>query len=160
MIDLDLADESEWPTDDLIGLRTQVMVELERRTRLETLPQQAADAITAYQEAIGLGTGEAWTQPDSYLTAYRLGATVTHDGKEWVSTRDGASGEPGVDLGDWVEVVPEGEIPVWVQPMAGQEYPVGAVVSHNGHLWRNDHVGPNGWEPGVTGSQWTDLGPA
>lgn len=36
----------------------------------------------------------------------------------------------------------------------------GALVTHHGHVWRNDHGAGNAWEPGTTGSQWTDLGPA
>lgn len=53
----------------------------------------------------------------------------------------------------------EPEYEDWQQPSAGSEYDPGAKVTHNGHLWRNDHTGPNGWEPGTVHSQWTDLGP-
>lgn len=122
----------------------------------------AADTEAVIRAIVATATppadGLEWVQPTGYQNAYRQGSTCTHNGKTWKASRDGATGEPGVETADWVEVVPEGVIPEWVAPHAGQEYPPGAKVTHNGHLWRNDYALPNGWEPGVTGSQWTDLG--
>ena len=48
------------------------------------------------------------------------------------------------------------EIPDWVQPTAGTEYPIDAVVFHNERIWRNTHPA-NAWEPGTQGSQWVDV---
>src|SRR5690606_4415762 len=122
-----------------------------------TIPDVITAANGSYWD--GQEQGQPWRPVTSYVDAYPLGWEVTHNGKTWVALREGASGEPGVVTGDWQEKQEPGEIVDWVQPQAGSEYPVGAIVRHNGHLWRNDHTGPNGWEPGTTGSQWTDLGP-
>ena len=103
--------------------------------------------------------GQPYVAPTGYQNAYAKDTTCTYAGKTWRALRDGAVGVPGESPGDWQQVAGPGEIVDWVQPQAGSEYPVGAIVRHNGHLWRNDHTGPNGWEPGTTGSQWTDLGP-
>lgn len=45
----------------------------------------------------------------------------------------------------------------WQQPIAGltDKYQQGAVVRHNGILWRSEYPGQNVWEPGVIGTeQW------
>lgn len=84
---------------------------------------------------------------------------MTHSGKTWVATQDGAAGEPGVDDG-WRQVAEDdGPVP-WTAPHAGEEYPPGARVTFGGRLWRNDLGGPNGFQPGQPGAGWTDLGAA
>ena len=40
----------------------------------------------------------------------------------------------------------------WVQPEGAHDaYPAGALVLHNGSVWRNTHGDGNVWEPGVSG---------
>lgn len=100
---------------------------------------------------------------DGYIWENELEAngfipTAPHSGWKIVSTieeHDNPEPEPEPD--------PEPETPgieytPWVQPSAGTEYAIGAIVSHNGHLWENTYD-RNGWEPGQPHSQWTDLGP-
>ena len=100
-----------------------------------------------------------YVEPTGYQNAYLKDVLVTKDGKKYRSTRNGANGIPG-DSPDWI-LEPDGdEVLEWEQRQAGSEYPVGSIVSLEGRLYRNDHNKPNGWKPGTTGSQWTDIGPA
>lgn len=160
---MSLPDLDHLTDTDLQALLGQVYTEVQRRQTLAAAPQEAQQVAARYLTA---RDGEpdpdnppAWQPVTGYHDAYPSNWTVTHTEKTWTSTRDGASGEPGQSP-DWREVATDGEILPWVQPHAGSEYPVGAVVSHIGRLWRNDHSAPNGWQPGVPGSQWTDMGPA
>jgi len=43
----------------------------------------------------------------------------------------------------------------WTQPVAGltDKYQHGAIVGHNGSLWRSDFAGQNVWEPGAVGTE-------
>lgn len=104
----------------------------------------------------GLAEGDEWRAPAGYHDTYPLDWVVSHGGKRWRSTVMGNAWEPGVS--GWAEILEEGDIPEWRQPHAGEEYAPGALVTHNGHLWRNDLETPNGWEPGAQGAGWTDLG--
>lgn len=149
---------TELADDELDALRVEVLIEQERRAALVNIPLQMEAANRAYLAAEGVTEGAPYDAPTGYQNAYPLGFTVTHNGKTWKASRNGATGEPGVVLGDWTEVVPENVVPEWRRPQAGQEYAPGAVVSHNGRLWKNTHTGPNGWEPGTQGAQWTDIG--
>ena len=110
-------------------------------------------------EDTGRAPGEKYVPPTGYHDAYPKGWEVQDDGAEWIATRNGATEIPGEGF-DWVRKTPENEIPIWAPVQAGSEHAVGVIVSHKGRLYRNDHTGPNGWEPGTTGSQWTDIGPA
>lgn len=136
----------------------------ERVSLLEQPVQRIAEAFAQQEEAArtalaseGLEEGEPWRSPSGYHDTYPLDWVVTHNGKQWRSRVMGNAWEPGVS--GWEEILAEGEIPEWRQPHAGEEYAPGAQVAHNGHLWTNVHTGPNGWEPGVPGSQWRDDGP-
>ena len=50
--------------------------------------------------------------------------------------------------------------PVW-KPWDGisKDYAFGAVVSHNGKLWRSDYNGQNVWKPGEPGTEnlWVEI---
>ena len=50
--------------------------------------------------------------------------------------------------------------PEWV-PWDGlsDNYQNGAIVAHNGKLWKSTHVGQNVWEPGTTGTEslWVEV---
>lgn len=127
---------------------------------LITNPEVIETANQIYLASEGVQDGDPWRPVTGYHDAYPLGFTVHHDGKLWVSLRAGASGEPGNAPGDWQEYQEPGQAVDWVQPQAGSEYPVGALVRHDGRIWENTHTGPNGWMPGAPGSQWTDVGPA
>ncbi len=48
----------------------------------------------------------------------------------------------------------------WVQPQGAHDaYERGAVVTHDGQAFRNDHGGLNPWEPGTLNSGWTPIWP-
>ena len=52
----------------------------------------------------------------------------------------------------------EATAPQWVQPVGAHDaWPVGALVSHAGHVWRNTAGVVNVWEPGADGPvpTWT-----
>lgn len=149
----DLADADLYTATQKLG------AEMQRRHTMASAETIIGQANRDWLGAAGREPGQPWIQPTGYHDAYPHGWEVTHGGKTWTSTRNGASGVPG-ESPDWREVATEGQVLDWSQPHAGSEYPVGAIVRHNGRIWRNDHVTVNGWEPGTTGSQWTDLGPA
>lgn len=54
------------------------------------------------------------------------------------------------------------EYPAW-KPWDGisKDYQYGAVVSHNGQLWRSEYQGQNVWEPGTIGTEslWVPYTP-
>lgn len=144
----------------------QIVVVLSSARAEQYRRQTIAGAVNAVPEirgallaAEGQESGGPFVPPTGAHNAYPKDWIVTHDGKEWEATREGAHGVPG-ESGDWRQVAEEGEILEWVAPTgAHNAYDPGSLVVHNGHVWRNDHTSPNGWEPGTTGSQWTDLGP-
>lgn len=148
----------EYTDDELEGLRREIGRELERRRTVNDAAQEIDDVVARYQEAIGRKDGDPYEPPTGYLNAYFEGAIVTHDGKEWIATRNGATGVPG-ESPDWIEKVPEGVIPEWEQRHAGSEYEPGAIVQYEGTIYRNDLEVPNGFRPDVPHSGWTDLGP-
>lgn len=156
---MSLPDLASLTDADLVDLQAACARELERRADLANIAATVERGLADYRQAAGIIDGGEYTPPTSYLDAYPLGWVVTYDGREWRSLRDGATGIPG-ESPDWREIAPEGVILPWVQPHAGGEYPVGAVVSHQGRLWRSDYEGLNGWEPGQPHSGWTDIGPA
>ena len=62
---------------------------------------------------------------------------------------------PDVAISLWTEISIE-EWPEWVQPTgAGDGYPLGAKVSHNGKHWINVGKDDNEYEPGVWG--WEEV---
>ena len=104
-------------------------------------------AITATAETTH-EDGEEWSQPLGGHDAYRLGITVTHNGKTWVNLTAWNTHEPGVS--GWREVAQEGPA-AWVQPTGAHDaYPAGAQVTHAGQTWTSTIDG-NVWEPGLFG---------
>lgn len=158
----DLSDATAWPDDALDALRIAVLTEQERRQTLATYPDRVAAANASARRADpGSLTvhvdGDPYQPVTGYQDAYPVGAIVTFGGRRWQATQDGAWMEPSQGRSGW-ELLPEdGVIDAWVQPMAGAEYPPDAIVTHNGHTWQNTYGGPNGWEPGTTGAQWTQI---
>ena len=145
--------------EDLAALLDAARAEYQRRRDLTSAIGSTPGLIDAYLTSTGREMGEEYVPPTGYHDAYPRGWDVRNGGDVWTATRDGARGIPGESV-DWVRKTPKNEIPTWVPVQAGMEYAVGAIVSHKGRLYRNDHTGPNGWKPGTTGSQWTDIGPA
>lgn len=134
-------------------------VEQDRRATLLQALQGEPALMAAYQESLGRVDGAQWQKPTGYHNAYMKGQVVTWEGQEWEARRDGAIEMPGMS-DDWRLIQPPGVIPEWVQPSGYLgAYDPGAIVQHNGHVWRNDHNAGNAWEPGTTGAQWADLGP-
>lgn len=99
---------------------------------------------------------EPWVQPQGSHDAYRTGAYVTHDGKNWLATIDYNVWAPGV-MG-WAEhgAEPGPYPPIWVQPGSAEDaYPIGAHVEHH-HPNRTDiywesKIAANTTEPGADG---------
>ena len=143
---------------ELAALLDAARAEHFRRRDLANAVEAFPEMREAYLDSIGRGQGEAWQEVTGYENAYPEGWTVTHNGSEWVSLINGNTLEPGVS--GWREVLPENVLAEWQAPAGYQDaYEPGAIVTHQGHVWRNDHTAGNAWEPGTTGSQWADLGP-
>lgn len=105
-------DTESWP--EFLGW--VVGEERARRDSLPAVEQAEAELIVQLQDAGTVDaptTGEgAWARPTSKLTAYRPGATVTHQGRVWRNERRGMNGqEPGERFSGWVDVTPEPEQP-------------------------------------------------
>jgi hypothetical protein len=98
----------------------------------------------------------AWIQPTGVHDAYSKEAIVRHNGQFWRSLLDGNVWEPSVAEWRRTALVAPGEpepLQPWVQPTgAGDAYPLGARVTHNGQTWTSI-ASANVWEPGVYG--WT-----
>lgn len=154
-----MPDFTDMPLDELQELLAAAQEELNARTLADQYGAKIDQVIREYASAAGrdLEDGAEYVPPSGAHNAYPKGAIVTYEGKTWRATRAGANGVPGQSP-DWWLIPEEGEIPAWSQPHAGTEYELGAIVTHNGHVWENTHD-VNGWEPGTQGSQWKDLGP-
>jgi hypothetical protein len=117
--------------------------------------KQAADRAildaTAALAAAAHDDGQPWTQPTGAHDAYRLDATCTDGGKDWVSLIDFNVHRPGIS--GWREVGTEW--PDWVQPTGSHDaYSKAAKVTHSGLHWISDLDG-NVWVPGQYG--WTQA---
>lgn len=154
-----MIDVASLSDDELAAVLDLARAEYQRRRDLTAALDTTPGLIEALLSATGRENGANYVPPTGYHDAYPKGWEVSDDGAEWIATRDGARGVPGEGF-DWVRKTPKNGIPIWAPVQAGSERAVGVIVSHKGRLHRNDHTGPNGWEPGTTGSQWTDIGPA
>lgn len=98
--------------------------------------------------------GQAWVQPSGAHDAYPVGATVTHNGSDWVSLTPFNVWEPG--FSGWREEVAEG-YPVWVQPTGAHDaYQTGDRVAYDGQDWEST-VDSNVYPPGVVPGQWVTI---
>ena len=90
------------------------------------------------------------------LDAYREGARVIHDGREWESTTPANVWEPGVS--GWRELVPEDVGPVtWVQPTGAHDaYRTGDGVSFEGRVYRS-LTDSNVWSPASHPAGWEEI---
>lgn len=145
-------------TDTEIALLiAEAQAEQQRRAVLAQAVAHETGLRAAYLATQGQKPGGEYIKPTGAHNAYPKAWEVTHDGKRWMALRDGAHELPG-ESHDWQQVAEPGEILEWWPPQAGTEYPLGAIVTHQGHVWRNEHD-RNGWQPGTPHAQWTDLGP-
>ena len=145
--------------DDLAALLDAARAEYQRRRDLTSAIDSTPGLIEALLTTTGRADGEEYVPPTGAHDAYPKDWTVRQNGKTYRSTRNGAKDIPG-ESPDWIQEPDGDEVLEWEQRHAGSEYPVGSIVSLEGRLYRNDHSRPNGWKPGTTGSQWTDIGPA
>ena len=153
-IDLDrISDIPDMDVEEALGI---LYAEAARRATLRAIPTAIEEAAAAWREASPREDWDEYVEPTRYHDAYSFDALVTHEGKRYKATRNGAVGIPGQSP-DWWQVSIDQPVK-WVRHHAGSEYPVGAEVIHKGKLWRNDHTAPNRWEPGTVGSKWTDIG--
>lgn len=144
-------DLSGYTDDDLTQLRSDILVELDRRAKLASIPEVMETLNKQYLEADGVQQGQEWVQPTGAHDAYPMDWQVTHNDKTWQSLCSANVWEPGV--ANWSEVVPVGTVPEWIQPTGATDaYAQGAHVMHNSQEWSSD-VADNVWEPGVFG--WT-----
>ena len=142
--------------DELARAARAVQVELDRRRLERDLPARIDSLIGEYQAAQGLGQGEAWKAPTGAHDAYRQGATVTHNGKEWESLTPANVWEPGVS--GWREVAAESAGPAeWVQPTGAHDaYKRGDRVRFGGKNYESLMDG-NVWSPAAYPAGWKEL---
>ena len=127
----------------------------ERRLTLESSQERMEEIAADYAAAIGRVDGDPWQAPHGAHDSYREGATVTHDGKTWVSLIDWNVHAPGVS--GWREVT-EGDAPAaWVQPTGAHDaYQTGDVVSFEGRVYRSTIDG-NVWSPSAYPRGWEKV---
>lgn len=93
------------------------------------------------------------TRPELQQQLEYLAARVTAAEARLDALEAGQSGETGGET----------NYDEWEQPIAGltDKYQQGAIVRHNGILWRSEYPGQNVWEPGVLGTEalWTEYTP-
>lgn len=91
------------------------------------------------------------TRPELQEQLEYLASRVTALEAKVAALEAGQSGETGGET-DYDE---------WQQPIAGltDKYQQGAIVRHNGILWRSEYPGQNVWEPGVLGTEslWVEY---
>ena len=149
-------DLTEYTDEQLNELEQAIAEERDRRYITANMPEQIEQMIGAYQDANGLGTGEEWKAPTGAHDAYRAGAVVTHDGKEWESLTPANVWEPGVS--GWREAVAEGAGPAeWVQPTGAHDsYKKGDRVRFEGKNYESLMDG-NVWSPAAYPAGWKEL---
>ena len=68
--------------------------------------------------------------------------------------------EEKLEAGETPSDTPAEEYDVW-EPWNGvsNKYQPGAIVTHNGKLWKSIHTGQNTWEPGTVGTErlWVEY---
>lgn len=143
-----------WTDEDLDALRVAVLTEQERRRLIADAPAQAVALADRYAAAIGRQDGDPWQAPTGAHDAYRQGATVTHDGRQWESLTPANVWQPGVS--GWRELVAEG-YPAWVQPSGAHDaYKKGDRVSFNGGDYES-LIDGNTWSPTAYPAGWRKL---
>src|SRR5690625_4479815 len=80
---------------ELHNLGTSLQAELDRRAITTDAPALIGRILASVLNANGYEPGDEWEQPTGYENAYPNDWHVTHNGKQWVSTRHGATGTPG-----------------------------------------------------------------
>lgn len=148
-------------------LRQILRDEETRRAALPFIAEREDEIVREYQEAHPPKVDEAtglpiWGPPTGAHDAWPIGAVVIYEGQQWVNTHHAPNAwEPGNPQHMWEQLTfPEPEPdapehPAWVAPSGAHDvYPPGAIVEHNGSLWRNIHTAGNSWEPGNPQHQW------
>lgn len=117
------------------------------------------DAVLAHPAfAPVLATLQQATEYAAWQTgvAYTVGTVVEHDGRLWRCVQSHSSQSdwsPPVVPALFVTAHRPGEIPEWTQPAGAHDaWPLGALVTHNGQVWRST-IAANVWPPG-TASLW------
>ena len=140
--------------DEARELLARVYADIQRRDAIAQAPAQAEALAAAYAAAIGRQDGDPWQAPTGAHDAYRQGATVTHDGRQWESLTPANVWQPGVS--GWRELVAEG-YPAWVQPTGAHDaYAIGDRVSFEGSDYESTIAG-NTWSPTASPAGWRKL---
>ena len=127
----------------------------ERRLTLESSQERMEEIAADYAAAIGRVDGDPWQAPHGAHDSYREGATVTHDGKTWVSLIGWNVHAPGVS--GWREVTKGGVPAAWVHPTGAHDaYQAGDVVSFAGRVYRST-INGNVWSPSAYPRGWEKV---
>lgn len=128
--------------------------------------------MSGWREITPDGSPPPWLQPTGAHDAYRAGAIVTHNGKEWRSLLDSNvwppdTYPPGWELTEPTGAEPGNDIPPDDEPdpdvpaawSAGVVYAIGDQVTHDGAVYRcqQAHTSQPGWTPSAVPALWTAL---
>lgn len=150
-----MIDFTGYTVAELLVILRDLNTAIERQTALERAPETMRELADDYAAALGRVDGDPWQAPQGAHDSYREGATVTHDGKTWVSLIDWNAHAPGVS--GWREVT-EGDAPAaWVQPAGAHDaYQTGDVVSFEGRVYRS-LIDSNVWSPASHPAGWEEV---
>lgn len=150
-----MIDLTGYTAAELAAIVRDATAAYERRLALESAQERMEEIAADYAAAIGRVDGDPWQAPQGAHDSYREGATVTHDGKTWVSLIDWNVHAPGVS--GWREVT-EGDAPAaWVQPTGAHDaYQTGDIVSFEGRVYRSTIDG-NVWSPSAYPRGWEKV---
>lgn len=151
-----MIDLTGYTAAELAVIVRDATIAYERRLTLESSQERMEEIAADYAAALGRVDGDPWQTPQGAHDSYREGATVTHDGKTWVSLIDWNAHAPGVS--GWRELAPEGAGPAeWVQPTGAHDaYQAGDVVSFAGRVYRS-LIDSNVWSPSAYPRGWEKV---
>lgn len=102
-----------------------------------------------------LTDAETWTDDD--LDALRA-AVLTEQERRYTRDNAASQAEHLAELYSWATGAQDGD--EWKPPTGAHDaVPSSRVRKHKGRYWKNDHPGPNPWEPGTLNAPWTEVWP-
>lgn len=140
--------------EELEDLKAQVADE-ETRIWSETYaPGEVDGTVSMWHHVHGFRDGDPWTEPQTAVEDYPVGAIVTHNGGTWLNLRSCNSTEPpgrGWRRED-ARAAPRQPDP-WD---ADTVYAQGDEVMYRGRAWRASESAPAG-EPHLQGISWYEI---
>lgn len=141
-------------------LRQILREEETRRAALPYVTERENEIVQEYQDQHPPEVDEEsglpiWRMPTGAHDAWPIDAVVIYEGQQWRNIHPAPNAwEPGNPQHMWEQITfPEPdpdapEYPAWVAPSGAHDaYPPGAIVEHDGQLWRNIHTAGNAWAP-------------